>query len=537
MPEAYVEKTQNELGAVIATPKLTEKLLMKPPFRFLHDIVTSFLSATAFPQGLYSEDLLDSTKTTEKPKKIEFLTLLIAAVEAATGTKVAAQPSKIVAGQEADKTNELLQLLAACAKLTPGQKAAAVQKARSAVGGDVPLETPAAVADNTDKAVEKEKERKDEERRRRKEEERRRRKEEEAAAEMKAREQEEGQVSSKRHEGSERKQKSGDSHASKRENDESRRKYRDSAEEEERRRRHEEKRRHEREREATEQEEALGVDENTPFSSPVGVRSEKRSAAAVPSHVTATTTAGKAPPRTRSARPSVTDFQAAGATAGVGVVHESGRMPGKTATTEEDDNDDWMRVAEQQEARPVMGSSSPDGAGDGAQDMEARGYLGQQALRAKREQEEEAARRAQEAEARAQQGRDGIIIHSSKSGRSGAAMVEGELSKLRERLQLLTKASNPLGKLLESIYDDIDAMARELEMWRSEARTQALAAADAKRQTRESLQEVHAQLQNLEDAINDQILKTHNIRCNVINNDNAIAGMVRMIVNPDIGKR
>ncbi|KAF8285042.1 hypothetical protein TcYC6_0002180 [Trypanosoma cruzi] len=80
-------------------------------------------------------------------------------------------------------------------------------------------------------------------------------------------------------------------------------------------------------------------------------------------------------------------------------------------------------------------------------------------------------------------------------------------------------------------------MARELEMWRSEARSQALAAADARRETMESLQEVNAQLQNLEDAINDQILKTHNIRRSVINNGNAIAGMVRMIVSPEIGKR
>ncbi|CBH14958.1 hypothetical protein, conserved [Trypanosoma brucei gambiense DAL972] len=637
MPEAYIEETQSKLGAVISSPKLSEKLLLKPPFRFLHDIVTSFIKATGFPEGLYPEDMLDSANVSDKEKKIQFLSLLIAAVESATGSKVSANPSKIVAGHEPDQTNALLQLLASCAALPSDKKAAAVKAAKSA--GDATKSSSSKGGDDDEKRKRREEEKKkrkeeegdgekkkhkeedgekkkhkeedgekkkhreedgekkkhkeedsekkkrkegegeekkkhkeeDGEKKKRKEEEgdgekkkhrdedgekkkhreddgeRKKRKEEEGDGEKKKHKEEDGEKKKrKEEEGDEkkkhredeserkkrkeedgekkkRKEEEGEKKKRKEEDGDGEKKKRRDEDDEERRRRHEERKRQE--KKAAEQAQGSAGAEPSEGKGADGTTEGATGQQQLPTRqLIRKSSAGKAPPRSKASHEVVADD---GSSANVAeVIRETKRGAAGEGSKEDGEENDWMRVAEQQAARPTKDS-------DGTlQDGEAKGYLGQQALRAKREQEEETARLAQDGGARGPR-EGGIIIHSNRAGKSGGTMAEGELSKLRQQLQLLTKASNPLGKLLESIHDDIDTMGRELEMWRSEARSQALAAADARRQTTESLQEVHAQLQALEDAISDQILKNHNIRRNIISNDNAIAGMVRMFVNPD----
>ena len=57
-------ETQETLGKVIMKPPLTERLLSKPPFRFLHDILTEVIRNTRVLKGLYSDEEMNSSNIT-----------------------------------------------------------------------------------------------------------------------------------------------------------------------------------------------------------------------------------------------------------------------------------------------------------------------------------------------------------------------------------------------------------------------------------------------------------------------------------------
>nr|XP_042115786.1 TRAF3-interacting protein 1 isoform X2 [Peromyscus maniculatus bairdii] len=114
MNAAVVRRTQEALGKVIRRPPLTEKLLNKPPFRYLHDIITEVIRITGFMKGLYTDAEMKSDNVKDKDAKISFLQKAIDVVMMVSGEPLSAKPARIVAGHEPEKTNELLQLIGKC---------------------------------------------------------------------------------------------------------------------------------------------------------------------------------------------------------------------------------------------------------------------------------------------------------------------------------------------------------------------------------------------------------------------------------------
>eukprot|EP01083_Nonionella_stella_P110242 322420_1 len=106
MDEATCETTRSAFKDLIKKPKLSSKLLTKPPFRFLQDVVMNTLKSSGFPEGVFPNELLGRIK--DKADKLEFLRRIFSCVSFATETEFSLKPSKVVAGLDPAKTNAFL---------------------------------------------------------------------------------------------------------------------------------------------------------------------------------------------------------------------------------------------------------------------------------------------------------------------------------------------------------------------------------------------------------------------------------------------
>ncbi|GBM40921.1 TRAF3-interacting protein 1 [Araneus ventricosus] len=111
-----IKKTQEILGSVIKRPALTDKSLKKPPFRFLHDIITNIIKSSGFLKGLYTPAELQSENVKDKESKILFLQKAADVLALVTNQPVSLKPSKVVAGHDPAKTNLFLQILGTAVK-------------------------------------------------------------------------------------------------------------------------------------------------------------------------------------------------------------------------------------------------------------------------------------------------------------------------------------------------------------------------------------------------------------------------------------
>ena len=107
--DGSIERTQVMVSAVIAKPKMKEKLLQRPPYRFIHDIVFNIMRAT----GVYLTQFTESesqAKGHHKYARKVVLNKLFKLVRIELECDLEISTDKVIAGKECDKTRRFLQL-------------------------------------------------------------------------------------------------------------------------------------------------------------------------------------------------------------------------------------------------------------------------------------------------------------------------------------------------------------------------------------------------------------------------------------------
>ena len=108
-----VARTKEYLHRYLKGPKppLSSKLLSRPPYRYLHDLIMALQQETGFAQTLFTEEETHSAKSTPRNVKISFLQKVVAYSSLLIQRRVDifSDPEQIVAGLECGKTNRMLQ--------------------------------------------------------------------------------------------------------------------------------------------------------------------------------------------------------------------------------------------------------------------------------------------------------------------------------------------------------------------------------------------------------------------------------------------
>ncbi|XP_070345356.1 TRAF3-interacting protein 1 isoform X5 [Equus asinus] len=108
-------------------------------------------------------------------------------------------------------------------------------------------------------------------------------------------------------------------------------------------------------------------------------------------------------------------------------------------------------------------------------------------------------------------------------------VVSKEIEKLRASIQTLCKSALPLGKIMDYIQEDVDAMQNELQLWHSENKQHAEALQKEQSVTDCAVEPLKAELAELEQLIRDQQDKICAVKAAILRNEEKIQRMVRSV--------
>ena len=128
-----------------------------------------------------------------------------------------------------------------------------------------------------------------------------------------------------------------------------------------------------------------------------------------------------------------------------------------------------------------------------------------------------------------------IFVHEdlteSKSEVKKPRVDNIDLEAIKEYVQQITKNCNPLGKLVDSLWDDIESMNKELANWINENKIYKDRYDDEMKKSDETLLPLQNELLELEDSIRDEQTQIKAIKSRLIKNEKIIQNLITNVIS------
>ena len=90
--------------------------------------------------------------------------------------------------------------------------------------------------------------------------------------------------------------------------------------------------------------------------------------------------------------------------------------------------------------------------------------------------------------------------------------TEKDIEFMKKAIQVLCQSTNPLGRSIEFVTDDLDSMNKEFEHWRKESQSCQQKLKDEQKITEEVIQPLQDQLAEIEEKIREQTAKVNAVK-------------------------
>ena len=124
----------------------------------------------------------------------------------------------------------------------------------------------------------------------------------------------------------------------------------------------------------------------------------------------------------------------------------------------------------------------------------------------------------------------GIILRTAVKTKEKESS-QNELQKLRQAIQAVCRSTNPLGKTMDYIQEDLDSMIRELEFWQKETQVQKQKMNEEQQKTEQELKTAQGQLLEVDQQIQDKIEKINSVKSSILHQDMILENLLRNVVD------